>query len=121
MGAPRPGSSRGVLRWVQKSRELLRALWLASSRQRYHRCVGLTLCIQPGIDISRPKAKQLAELDGVGKVPASGMAVVDGLLGQPKIGCERFGREELLHGSRYWVRSHTTAFSICARYPRLLP
>lgn len=43
----------------------------------------------------------MAELDDLGEVSAGSVAVINGLLGQSKVGGERFGREELLHGSRY--------------------
>jgi hypothetical protein len=62
---------------------------------------GLTLCIQPNIDVVGAETKQVAELDGLGQVATSGMAVIDSLLGQAEMSGERSKREELLHVVQY--------------------
>jgi hypothetical protein len=43
----------------------------------------------------------VAELDGLGQVATSGMAVIDSLLGQAEMSGERSKREELLHVVQY--------------------
>lgn len=92
---------------------------MSNIRQGRRRWVGSTLCIQPGIHVIGPESKQTAQLDRLGEVAASGVAVIDGLLGQPEIGGERLRGEEMLHMS-LTERNHMTAFSIGASYLHLL-
>lgn len=113
-GAPRPGSRRGVLLWVQKAERVLGATGDHSLGRR--RGLWPTLRLQPGIDVTGLETEQMAELDGLWKVAATGVAVVDSLLSQPEVGGERLGREELMHGSRYWMQSHD-----CIQYRCDLP
>lgn len=52
--------------------------------------VRLSLCSQPAFHVVSAEAQQTAQLERFGEVAAAGMAVIDGLLGQPKIGSECF-------------------------------
>jgi hypothetical protein len=56
--------------------------------------------IKPGVDVSRPEAKPVAQFDGFGEVSAGGVAVIYGLHREAEEGGQCFGRHELLHESR---------------------